>query len=148
MITDALNNLSLYKGIHPNLDTAIDFLLTHDLSSLPSGKNLIDGENVFANIVDERLRTSEEASYEYHRRYADIQITIHGEESWEYSTEGTLASFDEKHDIGFAECITCSKGSLGQNRFALFLPCEYHKPTLVHGKCEQVRKAIVKVKMR
>ena len=112
MITDTLNNLSLYKDIHPNLDTAIDYLLTHDLAALPVGRTHIDQDNVFVNIVDEQLRTPEEASYEYHRLYADIQISLNGEESWEYSTEGTANSFDKSRDIGFAECITCAKGNL------------------------------------
>lgn len=148
MIVDTLNNLSLYKGIHPNLDTAIDYLQTHDLSSLPMGKNIIDGENVFVSIVNETLRTPEEASYEYHRLYADIQINIEGEESWEFSTEGTKDSFDVDRDLGFASCTTYIKGDLRENRFAIFLPCEFHKPTLVYGTCTQVKKAIVKVKMR
>ena len=38
MICDTLEHLARYKGLHPNLDTAIDYLLTHDLSALPNGR--------------------------------------------------------------------------------------------------------------
>ena len=33
MICDTLEHLARYNGLHPNLDTAIDYLLTHDLSA-------------------------------------------------------------------------------------------------------------------
>ena len=35
MICDTLAHLGRYKGLHKNLDTAIDYLLSHDLSQLP-----------------------------------------------------------------------------------------------------------------
>ena len=38
MICDTLEHLTRYNGLHPNLDTAIDYLLTHDLSALPNGR--------------------------------------------------------------------------------------------------------------
>ena len=31
MICDTIQNAALYQGLHPNLDTALDFILTHDL---------------------------------------------------------------------------------------------------------------------
>ena len=34
MICDTLEHLGRYKGLHPNLDIAIDYLLAHDLSAL------------------------------------------------------------------------------------------------------------------
>ena len=37
MICDTLQHLGRYRGLHPNLDTAIDYLLTHDLAALPLG---------------------------------------------------------------------------------------------------------------
>ena len=37
MIFDQLENLVRYRGIHKNIDTAIDYLLSHDVSNLNSG---------------------------------------------------------------------------------------------------------------
>ena len=38
MICDSLEHLDRYRGLHPNLDTAIDYLQTHDLAALPDGR--------------------------------------------------------------------------------------------------------------
>ena len=38
MICDTLQHLGRYRGLHPNLDTAIDYLLTHDLAAMPLGR--------------------------------------------------------------------------------------------------------------
>ena len=52
MICDALEHLNRYRGLHRNLDTAIDYLtayhVAHDLNDLPLGRTEVDGENVFS----------------------------------------------------------------------------------------------------
>ena len=44
MVTDSLQNLEQYRGLHKNMDTVIDFLKKCDLTALPDGKTVIDGE--------------------------------------------------------------------------------------------------------
>ena len=51
MICDTLQHLVRYRGLHPNLDTAIDYLLTHDLAALPLGRTEVDGDKVFINLM-------------------------------------------------------------------------------------------------
>ena len=43
MIFDDLKNITFYKGIHPNLDKAIDYLYQHRKDSFELGKYEIDG---------------------------------------------------------------------------------------------------------
>ena len=54
MICDALEHLNRYRGLHRNLDTAIDYLTAYhvarDLYDLPLGRTEVDGENVFINV--------------------------------------------------------------------------------------------------
>ncbi|MTM35655.1 DUF386 family protein, partial [Turicibacter sanguinis] len=52
MIIGKLKDLPRYKGLNQNLDTAIDFISNHDLSTLPLGKTEIDGNDVFINRFD------------------------------------------------------------------------------------------------
>ena len=47
MIFDDLKNISFYKGIHPNLDKAIDYLYEHRKDNFELGKYVIDGDKVF-----------------------------------------------------------------------------------------------------
>ena len=52
MIYDEIKNISRYRGISSNLDTAIDFLEKTDLKSLPLGKTEILDDKVFANVME------------------------------------------------------------------------------------------------
>ena len=87
MICDTLEHLARYKGLHPNLDTAIDYLLTHDLSALPNGRTEVDGDEVFINVMDAALHPDAGYHPEYHKLYADLQIDITGGEGWGYTNE-------------------------------------------------------------
>ena len=66
MICDALEHLNRYRGLHRNLDTAIDYLtayhVAHDLSDLPLGRTEVDGENVFINVMEADLSPDSTAS--------------------------------------------------------------------------------------
>ena len=44
-----MSNFICYKGIAKNIDTAINYIETHDLMALPKGKTIVDGDNVFIN---------------------------------------------------------------------------------------------------
>ena len=90
MVTDSLQNLEQYRGLHKNMDTVIDFLKKCDLTALPDGKTVIDGERVFVNVMEADLREAEGAEYEYHKRYADLQIDISGSEYWSGQTRQNL----------------------------------------------------------
>ena len=88
MICDALENLNRYRGLHKNLETAIDYLtayhVAHDLSDLPLGRTEVDGENVFINVMEAGLNP-DSARLEYHKKYADLQIDLTGGEGWGYT---------------------------------------------------------------
>ena len=47
MIFDDLKNITFYKGLHPNLDKAIDYLYEHRKDTFEFGKYDIDGDKVF-----------------------------------------------------------------------------------------------------
>lgn len=85
MICDTLQHLGRYRGLHPNLDTAIDYLLTHDLAALPLGRTEVDGDKVFINLMDATLHPDAGYHPEYHRHYADLQVDLTGSEGWGYT---------------------------------------------------------------
>ena len=87
MIVDSFDYIACYKGLHPNLDTAIDWLNSHTLDALENGKTIIDGDKVFVNVMDADLREAEGAAFEYHRRYADLQINLTGSEHWGWALQ-------------------------------------------------------------
>lgn len=148
MLTDTLQNLPRYRGMHPVLDIAIDYLMTHDLNALPLGRTIVEGERVFINVMDADLRPAEGAAFEYHRRYADLQIDLTGGEYWGWAAAGTpQGDYDPAADCGFATGPEQAGGTLGAGRFALFLPTELHKPSCLTADCTRLRKAVVKIEM-
>ena len=151
MITDTLANLARYRGLHKNLDTAIAWLAGHDVTALPLGRTVIDGEAVFVNVMEAELRDAEGATFEYHRRYADLQIDLTGAERWDWAAAGTPlvshAPYDPDSDAGLGAGPEQATGMLGEGRFALFLPGEPHKPSCQCGVCTHLRKAVVKIEM-
>ena len=38
--------------LNPNVQKALEFMKTTDLNQLPAGKHVIDGDNLWVNIVD------------------------------------------------------------------------------------------------
>ena len=147
MIVDSFDYIACYKGLHPNLDKAIDWLNSHTLDALENGKTIIDGENVFVNVMDADLRDADGAAFEYHRRYADLQIDITGGEGWGYATAPGEEVGTFTGDIGFQNSPDAVTGSLGEGRFVLFFPGELHKPGVARPECTKVRKAVVKIRM-
>ena len=147
MICDTLAHLGRYKGLHKNLDTAIDFLMSHDMTALPLGRTEVDGEKVFINVMDANLQPQEGSHLEYHKKYADLQLDLTGGEAWGFaSTPGTeVKAFSG--DIGFVDNTDAVTGALGEGRFVLFFPLELHRPSIARPDCTQLRKAVVKIEM-
>ena len=150
MICDALERLNRYRGLHRNLDTAIDYLtayhVAHDLYDLPLGRTEVDGENVFINVMEADL-SPDSTRLEYHKKYADLQIDLTGGEGWGYTNEPGEEVGEYTVDCGFQDSASVVSGALGEERFVLFFPTELHKPGLVQDGCANVRKAVVKIKM-
>ena len=149
MICDTLEHLARYNGLHPNLDTAIDYLLTHDLSALPNGRTEVDGDEVFINVMDAALHPDAGYHPEYHKLYADLQIDLTGSEHLGWASEGTeQGEFDEENDFGLRTGPEHCGMTLGGGRFAVFFPGELHKPSCKTPGCDHVRKAVVKILMK
>ena len=99
--------------------------------------------------MDADLRDADGAAFEYHRRYADLQIDLTGSEHWGWASEGKeQGEFDEAADCGFKSGAEHVGGVLGGGRFAIFFPGELHKPSCKSEGCNHVRKAVVKILMK
>ena len=120
MICDTLQHLVRYRGLHPNLDTAIDYLLTHDLAALPLGRTEVDGDKVFINLMDATLHPDAGYHPEYHKLYADLQVDLTGSEGWGYTNLPGAEIGEFTGDCGFQDSASVVTGALGEGRFVLF----------------------------
>ena len=78
MIFDNLNNYTRYTTLHPGLKTSFEFLINHQLDDLIDVKHTIDGEHIFALGMSTNGKGIENAVFETHRKYIDIQYTVSG----------------------------------------------------------------------
>ncbi len=102
MIFDDLKNITFYKGIHPNLDKAIDYLYEHRKDSFELGKYDIDGDKVFLVVQENVLNKAENEQFEHHKNYADLHLLVEGHEYSSYGSriKDEAVAFDEASDIG------------------------------------------------
>ena len=61
---------------NPYYAKALRFIEETDLAALPAGKHVIDGDHLWVNIVDSAMKTPQQARYEVHDRYIDIQVPL------------------------------------------------------------------------
>ena len=147
MIYDKLNNLGLYKGMNPNLDTAIDFITTHDLNELPLGKTVVDGTNVYINVMDAKASPVEERAYEIHKNYMDIQMDLVGVERIDTGdcTKMEVDEYDEEKDVAKATAVDLAQCLIGPGNFIICMAGEPHKPNIAVSEDTVLKKAVCKV---
>lgn len=150
MIYDQWEYLRSYRGLFPNLDAAIDYLLSHDVGSLPEGRHEIDGERIFLLVQSYRTHSPSVARYEVHQKYLDIQFLVEGEEHCFWSPVEALSPaepFSPGRDIGFFISPSAPEVffPLRPGRFIVFFPQDAHKPSCDAGAPRAVRKIVVKV---
>ena len=131
---------------------AFKFLAEHDLSKLDVGRYEIDGGDVYVNIDEYETRDYEQTRYESHRKYADIQYLVKGEERIGVLSREQLsvtAPYDIDRDIEFlsSERENEKLQTANSTRFFVFFPENAHRPCIYMGQPSKVRKAVVKIKL-
>lgn len=147
MILDSMKNAALYYGVCPRMQRAFELLAQTDLMSLPEGKTLLDGEEIFVNVMERDLKQIGEAKVEVHNKYADIQILLTGKDEgfgWieRADLKEPIADFDEAKDVQLFNDAYQTIYTIVPGQFTILMPEDGHAPMIGEGK---VRKAIVKV---
>lgn len=127
---------------------ALQFIADNDLSELECGRHEIDGDNLYVNIVDARLRAPEEARLEAHDRYIDIQVPLGVAESFGVKPRRECAEQDgeysEKDDIVFFKDRDWTTVTVELGQAITFDPDTAHAPLIGEG---ETHKAIFKVRV-
>ena len=151
MVRGSLAESEKYEALHPRFGKAFAFLRSHDLARLPPGRHAIDGDDVYANVLDTTLKPWDaEAKLEVHRRYFDIHVPISGEEvdGFAYDAEhAQSAGFNEADDYVLFQNPKMAKVVVGKGEFVIFYPNGgAHAPGKTEGAPRPLRKLVVKVR--
>ena len=80
MIVGKLQNAADYRGIHPMLDKALDYLNDEFLNTVGTESTQMDGKNLYATLNLFETQPDEKLFFEAHRDYLDIHVPLAGEE--------------------------------------------------------------------
>ena len=145
MIIDHIRNFGRYAGLNPHFASAAGYLAQHDPFALPSGREEVDGSNVFINTAVNHLDRTEMA-WEAHAVYADVQLILEGEERFGWSDEADMDPLDESRDFRTCRAAPKAEFTLKAGQFVIFFPGEPHAPGNPAGEPADCRKAVIKVR--
>ena len=150
MILDSLTCAAAYRALGPRLAAGLDYLAGFDLET-PTGRHLIDGEDLFAVVQEYDTAPSTEKRFESHLRYIDIQYIVSGKERMLHAPADTLkvnTPYNDEKDVAFYTDPEVSSSFLVlPGHFAIFFPADGHKPGVMAGGRDPVRKVVVKVRV-
>ena len=147
MILDNIKNYKKYEALNRSFEKAFQFLKREDLGSLATGKYEIHGENVFAMVQEYETKDLDNAKYEAHKKYIDIQYLVKGTENIGYSPIDKLevsSPYSEESDFmlltGEPRLILLNEGE-----FFILFPEDAHMPGISVREKSKVKKVVVKV---
>ncbi len=150
MIIDDLSNISKYKLVHPNFEKAFEYLTTTNFESIAPGKYEIQGEAIFAMIVNDNgvPMLESTAQFECHNKYIDIQYVFGGLETVGYKSRLTCVEprgeYDDKKDVLFYEDAPDFFFKLYPGQFGIYFPDDVHAPMIGDGN---IKKVVMKIKV-
>lgn len=124
----------------------LNYLKSTDFSKVEDGRHELN-ENMYVNV--QTYQTKDDALFEAHRDYIDIQYIISGEEKigvTKYSGCTEAIPYDKEKDIEFLN----GHGEfypLLEGEYMILYPEDAHKPSISLNNQSTVRKAVVKVKI-
>ena len=150
MITDHLNNASLYENLGEPFRLAFAFLSRDDLFELQPGRYEIDGDNVYASVSEYETKPADQGKPETHRKTIAVQCVLEGEELIGYAPAGQLtvtAPYDKTKDkqfySGAMNMVKLSKGD-----FMIVFPQDGHMAKISPGGTPvKVKKCNVKIRI-
>ena len=150
MIFDDIHFRAMYEDMHPGFRAAFDFLEKAVQEDLPVGRYEIDGDKIYASVQEYTPKRPEEARFEAHRRYIDIQYIQRGMELMILSSPAyaePITEYDEEKDvIFFEEHAAPTMSMVNEGEFGIFFPWDVHKPSLTAiDDPEPVKKILVKI---
>ncbi len=137
---------NLINENNPKIQKAIEYLKNTNFNNLPDGKINIDNE-IWANL--QTYYTKEDALFEAHRKYIDIQFMLAGQEKisvCDYKNCTTEIAYDEDKDIEFLTANSWDDIEMKTGDFLILYPENAHKPSIsINNDVHHVRKLVIKV---
>jgi len=151
MIYGAINSSDKFSSYLPESVKQLLFKLGNgEFTALGQGRHEYDGEIIYISADNYTTQPASERKYEFHRRYADLQVVLEGEELI-YLSDSSILNLQieaaaNSNDCWFVENIPDQSSLLlSAGTFLLILPETLHKPCCQTGKPGKVKKLVFKI---
>lgn len=140
-----------YGNMDARLARAFEWLKVTDLKKLdPNQTIVVDGGRIKALIQSYTTKRPDEATFETHRAYIDIQMIVSGREYIMWAPQVKLTQvkvpYDyEKDIVRYADPEIFVPIRLEAGDFCVLFPTDGHKPTIMVDMPTEVKKIVVKV---
>lgn len=149
MIYDTLEHLVDYLPLMPQLKTVLEIISQPEFVNKAQGRYETDNPNVRFNI-DEYQTVLEPKQFEFHKKYADVQIVLQGQELHNTALRDDIScvqNFDEEKDIAFFDTMPIGEYLLEKGRFCIYFPNEPHRSQLAYDEPAFVKKVVFKIRL-
>ena len=137
-----------YRGIHPNLDLALEHITPEFLASLRDNQRVeLKGDLMYCTRFTYETIPQEESFFEAHRRYLDIHIMVEGEERVDVNRpeDLTLTEAQEGNDFYAYQGESWHSTVLKPGEFLVVFPGDAHRIKVQVDGPKTVSKAVFKV---
>ncbi len=148
MIFDHIRNIDCYEGMDSRIFRGLQLLQETDFTAHPLGRFEVEGDALFY-MVQEYTTRPNDGQGEVHRKYADIQYLLAGEEKihlGQLDDSAVLVEGRPEGDIWFYktgdDAITLHPG-----QFTILWPQDIHGPGLCVDVPKPCRKVVIKIKI-
>ena len=150
MISDIIKNRNLYTAISPRIKTALEYIAKTNFSLIEPGRTDLEGPNLYILVQEYDSLPKEQAKWECHKKYIDIQYIAEGTELIGFTNIGNMEvtqEYNKDKDVAFlsgeGDYLTLKKGSFG-----IFFPEDAHQPKVAPDNIPgKVKKVVVKIKV-
>lgn len=133
------------------IQKALDFLKDHDFTTMEPGRFELQGDDIFATLMDASTKPKEEVRPESHKEYIDVQYVVSGTEKLGFVNDtGKYQPVEhpEGSDVYFyGEVDKESFVVSTPGCFSIFFPEDIHRPCVCEGQPENIRKVVVKIRV-
>ena len=147
MILDRIERFQQYSRNIPEIYDVMKFVEKVKKENLPVGKYPL--QNGFVLIQEGTTRHFDEADFEVHREYIDIQVIVSGSEYVEYADMTDLKTkvpFDKDKDLELMSGEGC-KILIKPDTFYILYPTDGHKPCCHENIPTSYKKVLAKIKI-
>ena len=140
-----------YQKNKPYWDKAFAYLKNTDLEALAPGRYNIDEGNVYAIVSEGPAKAVEEAKWESHRNFIDIQHVIRGKEKMgiaPLSKAKVTEPYNDAKDIAFHSVPDkAGKYYIAEpGTFLIFFTGDAHRPAIRVEGSDVVKKVVIKIR--